>query len=120
MFSDPQQPTKITVRKPSSKIEFGREDIKYALGKLSKNKAEGCDGLSDNVLKSFKNEDEILAKLALTFSSWFNEGKLPPYMKKALLTPLSKQETPFPDVGYIRPIAVLPASFKLFEHLVLR
>ena len=28
MFSDPQQPTKITVRKPSSKIEFNRGDIK--------------------------------------------------------------------------------------------
>ena len=80
----------------------------------------GCDGLSDNMLKSFKNEEDVLDKLALTFSSWFNEGKLPSYMKKALLTPLSKQETPFPEVGYIRPIAVLPASFKLYEHLVLR
>ena len=76
--------------------------------------------MSDNVLKSFKDDTPVLQKLASTFSTWYNHGELPPYMKKSLLTPLSKQDSAYPNVGKIRPIAVLPATFKLYEHLVLQ
>ena len=58
------------------------------MSKLSSNKAVGCDGLSDNMLKSYKNDEAVLQKLSLTFSSWYNRGTIPAYMKKSLVTPL--------------------------------
>ena len=122
IFHDGLQPTHLHCSPPNRRdwTQFTQDDVKYALKKLSTNKASGCDGLSDNVLKSFKDDEDVLAKLRTTFSTWFNKGKIPLYMKQALVTPLSKTSSNYPPYGQIRPIAVLPATFKLYEHLVLK
>lgn len=44
---------------------------------------------------------------------------MPKYLKKARVVALSKDDTKFPTVGNIRPIAVLPSLMKLFEQVVL-
>ena len=63
---------------------------------------------------------KLLGISRATFNRMKNESKIPNYMKRAQIIPLSKdlKDGPFPPAGAIRTIAILPATFKLFEQIV--
>ena len=62
---------------------------------------------------------QLKSKLARTFEKWINKSMIPKYVKTARIIALSKDGTPYPSYGQIRPIAVLPAISKLLEQVVL-
>ena len=53
----------------------------------------------------------------IKFNEWTTTLRIPNYLKKAKIIPLSKDplNSPFPEVGQVRTIAVTPAITKLFE-----
>ena len=61
--------------------------------------------------------DQIKHKILIKFNEWIQNLSIPDYMKKAKIIPLSKDpnNSPFPEVGQVRTIAVTPAITKLYE-----
>ena len=96
------------------------EEVHFAISYIGRNKAPGIDKLTDSILKPLKHDQAILDKLSTTFSTWLLEGNIPKYAKCAKITALSKQATQYPDRGKIRPIAVLPCIFKVYETIILK
>ena len=88
-----------------------------ALNALSR-KATGVDGLGHDILRNPLYRDAIVTKLLAAFRKWWSKLKVPSYMKKARIVPLSKEDTAYPKVGNIRTISVLPSTYKLFEKIV--
>ena len=55
----------------------------------------------------------------MTFEKWIEKGQIPQYVKTARVIALSKEDSPYPSYGKVRPIAVTPAITKLLEQIVL-
>ena len=90
------------------------------MNKLPSGKAVGVDALADTQLKTILKENPSIRKKLLTeFESWINgDSAIPEYLKVAKTFFLSKEETPFPELGLVRSISILPASLKLWEQIL--
>ena len=71
------------------------------------------------MIKNLDNRKLIVKKLTNSFNEWASNEGPPVYLKTAKVVPLSKDMTPFPKVGNIRTISILPVTFKLYERLLL-
>ena len=98
---------------------FSEDEVAEALKRLGRNKAPGGDQLKDQLLRSQLKDPEVVSHTAKALSGWYTAGKVPAYANRATIIPLSKQDTEYPEYGKVRPIAVLPAIFKLYETLIL-
>ena len=91
-----------------------------ALNLVGKNKAAGLDCLSDKHMKPLLSKEKIISKITKSFNHWFLSHKIPSYLKTARIVVLSKEKSNFPTYGNIRPIAILPTLFKVFEIIILQ
>ena len=97
---------------------FTEDEVTSAFKKLGRNKAPGEDQLRDTHLRNLAKEPEVKTHMTNELNRWFAAGKVPSYANRAIVIPLSKQDTEYPELGKVRPIAVLPAVFKLYETLI--
>lgn len=98
--------------------EITLAEIDQAVSKLGKNKAPGVDQLTDSILRTGYQELTVQKKIARIFTHWLDGDNIPQYLKCAKVITLSKTDSPCPPVGQIRPIAILPTLYKLFETVV--
>ena len=88
---------------------------------MSSNKAIGIDKLKDSHLKLLlKYSEPVKEKVRMLITGWVNGLPIPAYFTVAKTFLLSKEETPYPKVGNVRIIAVLPSILKLYEQILLK
>ena len=97
------------------------DDIAWATKRLSSNKAIGIDKLKDTHLKLLlKYSEPVKEKIKRLITGWVNGLPIPEYFTVAKTFLLSKEDTPYPKVGNVRIIAVLPSILKLYEQILLK
>ena len=64
--------------------------------------------------------DQVVNKLANTFSQWAAGEPIPPYLKQARIFVLSKENTAYPSFPNIRTIAITSPLLKCFEKIYLK
>jgi hypothetical protein len=74
------------------------DEVKLAIGKLSRHKASGLDQMKDMILHHTKNPD-VLQKIAKVFTEWAKGRQIPSYLKTARITCLSKTKSSYPPPG---------------------
>ena len=100
-------------------------ELSVAIARLSKNKAVGVDGLSDNtlheVVKLTLKKDGIDGLNLITgkINSIFASRSWPKYIGTARFIPLSKTSEEYPSIEQVRTIAILPAISKLLELCIM-
>lgn len=94
------------------------EEVNIAMSILGKNKAIGVDYLHDSHLRQDTLKSETIEKLRRTFQQWLSGKAIPKYLKTAKVILLSKEKTQYPSYGAIRPVSILPCTYKLFETIV--
>jgi hypothetical protein len=96
--------------------------LEIARRKLSNGKAVGIDLLSDTLLKNRVVFDKIKHKLKRIFTSWYNFGGIPSYVKTGRVFSLSKspKQSPYTPYGKLRSITIMVALMKMFEICVLQ
>lgn len=92
-------------------------EVKTLLLQLSANKAVGCDGISNVVLKTCASE--IAWFLAACINKSITSGRYPDSLKIAKVTPLFKKGKR-EDCENYRPISVLTGLNKIFEKIIHR
>jgi hypothetical protein len=119
-FNKPDHPARLpTLEQGAEQPEpISTDEVRLALKKLSRNKASGIDHLKDTVLHAAAHNEAIIDKIAASFTLWYSRANIPKYLKTARVTCLSKEDSPFPEYGKIRPIAVLPSLTKLYETCI--
>ena len=100
---------------------FSEEELEVARQRLSRHKAVGIDLLRDMVFHDTVLWDKVKGKVLTKFNEWVTTLRIPSYLKLAKIIPLSKDpnNSPFPEIGQVRTIAVTPAISKLFELCIL-
>ena len=100
-------------------LKISIETLEKALKKLCKDKAIGVDHLKDSQLRTMLSELPIKIKIVATFNLWLAKNQLPSYLQTARVIALSKDDSNYPSFGKVRPIAILPALYKLLELSIL-
>ena len=97
------------------------EELEIARRDLAKGKALGVDELPDLYFKDRDIWERIKIRILEIFNQWAAGNKLPKYLNKATIIPLSKDANSplFPRVGDVRTIAVIPSLAKMFEICIL-
>ena len=118
LYTDPAQalePIQRTETDPDDQVT--KIELNNARNLLSRHKAVGLDQLQDMVFHKECHWNLIKRKVLTKFNYWISSLRIPQYLKKAKIIPLSKDtnNSPFPEVGQVRTIAVTPAISKLFE-----
>lgn len=108
----------ITNSASTNNILISAEETGTALNQIGRDKAPGCDQLNDRWLRLCIGNDTLMNKLANSFTEWLNHGYIPKHLKVARVVTISKDDTPFPQFGKVRPIAILPTTFKLLETIL--
>ena len=118
--------TKLPQRQPSVQIRNTRStppqpilptEVSAAIKRLKRNKAPGNDSITAYVLKELG--EPIVQMFTNMFNRCFREGKLPNSWKDASVIIIHKKG----DTAYItnyRPISLLPITYKVFSHVILR
>ena len=122
LYTDPNlalQPIRRTATDEEDEITEG--ELNIARHKLSHNKAIGVDLLPDKFFHNNVLWMNMKTKILRTFNEWTTTLRIPSYVKKAKIIPLSKDanNSPFPILGEVRTIAVTPAISKLYELCIL-
>lgn len=96
-------------------LEPDESEIETLIMTLRKNCAVGCDSLSTDFIKTYKNI--IVPPLTYLCKLCLVSGVFPKIFKKALVTPIYKSGDRG-CVGNYRPISVLPVLSKILERLI--
>lgn len=91
------------------------DEITRLIATLKCKKSSGHDGLSNDLIKKFKNE--ISKPLSIIFNKSLIDGHFPSQMKVAKIIPIYKSKEKNDFTNY-RPISLLPNFAKIFEKLV--
>ena len=89
-------------------------ELQIEINKLSENKSAGHDDISANMIKIISGE--VMKPLAYIYNLSFETGKIPNYLKIALVTPIFKAKENNQFENY-RLISVLTCFSKLLEKL---
>ena len=95
--------------------KVSQTEVQSALANLNVNKSYGHDGLSNKVLKLVG--DALAPSLTKIFNICIDENYWPVEWKRGEWVPVYKKDNPR-DVRNYRPVTVLSAVGKVFEHLL--
>ena len=98
------------------------EDLEWAQARLCREKAQAKDKVNDLWLKDKHIWQAIKEKTFNAFRSWWTEERIPVYLNKAVIIPLSKDKNndAYPEHGKVRTISVLSPVYKLWELTLLK
>lgn len=91
-----------------------REVYNVLMG-LGSDSAPGWDGITTKILNTV--QELVVPLISHLANSCFSQGKFPPALKQAIITPVYKGGDR-DDVSNYRPISVLPAISKIIEKLI--
>ena len=91
------------------------EEILNIINSLDNKSSSGCDGLSNTMVKSLKNELYML--LTLIINQMLRTGLYPNAFKIAKIMPIFKKGDPSLLTNY-RPLSLLPTLSKIFERAI--
>ena len=100
------------------RIEFKvvtEEKILNIINSLDNKSSSGCDGLSNTMVKSLKNE--LYMPLTLIINQTLHTEIYPNEFKIAKVIPVFKKGDPILLTNY-RPISLLPTLSKIFERVI--
>ena len=86
--------------------------LELSANSLDNKSSSGCDGLSNTMVKSLKNELYMLI-----INQMLHTGIYPNAFKIAKIIPIFKKGDPSLLTNY-RPISLLPTLSKIFEHAI--
>jgi hypothetical protein len=95
---------------------FSQADLHDALGKLKTHKAEGADGVSNEMLRRLGPRAKE-ALLSVYNKSWLRK-EVPTEWRRATIIPILKPHKPPEKPGSYRPISLTSCVGKLMERLV--
>ena len=97
---------------------FTKEELRSAMQTLNMGKAEGEDGISNEMLLHLPEAglEKLIEGINLTWS----EGKIPLEWTKANIIPILKKGKPEDNPSSYRPISLTSCTCKLAERMVLR
>ena len=101
---------------PLNAIPISSSIVYKSIKKLTKGKAPGIDGITNEILQ--KTSDSIAYPLSLLFHLCLSSGCYPTCWKHAVVTAIYKGKGKYNDPCNYRPISLLPTVSKLFERLV--
>ena len=90
-------------------------ELQMEINNLNENKSAGHDEISAKMIKTIGKE--IVKPLTYIFNLSFQTGKIPKFLKIALITPIFKANESILFENY-RPISVLTCFSKLLEKLM--
>ena len=102
--------------RPNSRFNFEpttSERVLKILNDLPPKKSSGNDGISSEILTLIKNE--ISTALSIAINSSIRQGVFPEKLKIARVVPLFKNKGKIWHFENWRPVALLPALFKVYE-----
>ena len=88
------------------------EEILNIMNRLGNKSSSGCDGLSNNMVKSLKNE--LYMPLTLIINQMLHTGIYPNAFKIAEVIPIFKKGDQSSLTNY-RPISLLPTLSKIYS-----
>ena len=91
------------------------EEILNIINSLDNKSSSGCDGLSNTMVKSLKNE--LYMPLTLITNQMLHIGIYSNAFKVAKVMPIFKKDDPSLLTNYI-PISLLPTLSKIFERVI--
>jgi hypothetical protein len=94
LFQKPDTVPNLPTRQAAPLILTSKE-VKLAIQKLSRNKAQGIDGLRDTQIRLASHNNDVLQKITASFNEWLHQGQVPTYLKRARIIPLSKDDTSY-------------------------
>lgn len=102
-------------------VPVSREEVEDALQRTGV-KAVGVDGLGATLLKDKSRRDLIVTRLVIETNHYLSSSQYPSYMRRALITPLTKRETDgeIATFAFIRCVHILPIISKLVERIFTR
>ena len=107
------------LRSPTNmRMEFKtvtEEEILNIINSLDNKSSSGCDGVSNTMIKSLKNE--LYRPLTLIINQMLHTGIYPNAFKIAKVIPIFKKGDPSLLTNY-RPISLLPTLSKIFERAI--
>ena len=92
-------------------------EVNAAIKRLKRNKAPGNDNITADVLKD--DGEPIVQMFTNLFNRCLREGKLPNSWKDASVIIIHKKGDTADTKNY-RPISLLPITYKVFSHVILR
>ncbi|KAM7294574.1 hypothetical protein ISCGN_024080 [Ixodes scapularis] len=97
-----------------------KSEVRDAIGKLSRNKAPGPDGIGAEFYKAFS--DTLCPILTEVFADTKKRGLLPPTMRQSrtVLIPKKSGGGSVPEIGDFRPISLLCADYKILAKIFTR
>ena len=93
-----------------------KQEIKEALKKMKKGKAQGCSGLTVELIKLL--EDDGVEMMSELFNKVFEEEKMPSDWQESVIVPIYKQKGDPIDCANYRGIKLLEHLMKAFERIL--